>query len=126
MSEIRRDEIIYEEGWREEKPLSEERAAPSGEIPAEQTDAPPQKEKQDGSRPLLTVLQLVLCMAAALVLFLLKAMDSSAYHGFMSAYAEEMAKPVVSQKVFDAVDWNALFGGGKVTVTATPDELPDR
>ena len=118
MSEIRRDEIIYEEGWREEKPLSEERAAPSGEIPAEQTDAPPQKEKQDGSRPLLTVLQLVL--------FLLKAMDSSAYHGFMSAYAEEMAKPVVSQKVFDAVDWNALFGGGKVTVTATPDELPDR
>jgi len=123
MSEIRRDEIVYEEGWREAKadeplPLSESADA------EEKNSAEP--EKKESSRPLLTILQLVLCMAAALVLFILKAMDSGAYHSFMQSYDEEMSKPVISQKIFDAVDWNALLGSDHVKVTATSDELPTR
>ena len=123
MSEIRRDEIVYEEGWRDTQPdgFTEE---PPEEHPEENQTG---KRKKDAApRPLLTVLQLILCMSAALVLFILKAMDSGAFHDFMSAYHDEMSKPVISQKVFDAVDWNALFGGGHVTVTATPDELSPR
>lgn len=121
MSEIRRDEIVYEEGWRDKK-------TPVEDIPSPEDEREPQKpeDKSERSRPLLTILQLILCMAAALVLFLLKAMDSGAYHDFMNAYDEEMAKPVVSQKVFDAVDWNALLRSDSVTVTASPDELPSR
>ncbi len=121
MSEIRRDEIIYEEGWRDNH-------ADATPEPAEETEekSPAPESREEQSRPLLTILQLVLCMAAALVLFLLKAMDSGAYHSFMRAYQEEMSKPVISQEVFDAIDWNSIFGGKQVTVTATPDELPAR
>lgn len=121
MGEIRRDEIVYEEGWRDSKD-------PVEDIPSPKEDKEPQKPDgdPDRSRPLLTILQLILCMAAALVLFILKAMDSGAYHDFMNAYGEEMAKPVVSQKVFDAVDWNALLRSDSVTVTASPDELSPR
>ncbi len=119
MSEIRRSEIIYEEGWREAKATEPEPET------TEETAEKPLPEKEE-SRPLLAILQLILCMVAALVLFLLKAMDSGAYHSFMQGYAEEMSKPVISQKVFDAVDWNALFGAAQVTVTATPDEYPTR
>ncbi len=124
MSEIRRDEIVYEEGWRDAKDED-----PVDELTVEKPSGEPEKQpdiKEKGSRPLLTILQLVLCMAAALVLFVLKAMDSGAYHSFMKAYAEEMSKPVISQELFDAVDWNALFGAGPATVKATPDELPPR
>ncbi len=123
MSEIRRDEIVYEEGWRDtlpDEPVNE----PPEEHPEEKQTG--ERKKEAASRPLLTVLQLILCMSAALVLFILKALDSGAYHDFMSAYHDEMSKPVISQKVFDAVDWNAIFGGGHVTVTATPDELSPR
>lgn len=123
MSEIRRDEIIYEEGWRDAFSADREDEAAPAPSPEEPEGAP--EEKKDVSRPWLTILQLILCMIAALVLFLLKAMDSGAYHSFMQSYDEAMAKPVISQKVFDAVDWNALFGGNQVTV-ATPDELPPR
>ena len=123
MSEIRRDEIVYEEGWRD---------ATDGDTvdaPAEEASPEPEKrpdKKEKSSRPILTILQLVVCMAAALVLFVLKAMDSGAYHSFMKAYAEEMSKPVISQELFDAVDWNAMFGAGPATVKSTPDELPPR
>ena len=127
MNEIRRDEIVYEEGWRD---VRDDELTDTPDDSCEDSsgsDTPPQKENRSGgSRPILTILQLVLCMAAALAVFILKAMDSDAYHGFMKAYAEEMAKPVISQKVFDAVDWNALFGGSHVTVSSTPDEIPVR
>lgn len=124
MSEIRRDEIVYEEGWRDAAiPEQEEMSAQPEQEPTESLQ---DKEKESESRPLLTILQLVLCMAAALVLFLLKAMDSEAYHGFMHTYAEAMAKPVISQELFEKVDWNALFGGDHLTVTATPDEAARR
>lgn len=123
MSEIRRDEIVYEEGWRDHiTPPPAEETPPSGEDQKPSDTA----EKSDASRPLLTIIQLILCMLAALILFLLKAMDSGAYHEFMNAYDEEMQKPVISQKVFDAVDWNALFRTDSITVKATPDELPPR
>lgn len=123
MSENRRDEIVYEEGWRDAK--DEDATDASVEKPSDEPEKHPD-DKEKVSRPILTILQLVLCMAAALVLFVLKALDSGAYHGFMKAYTEEMSKPVISQELFDAVDWNALFGAGPATVKATPDELPPR
>lgn len=118
MSEIQRSEIIYEEGWHEAAPLMET------QIPLDEIE-PKEEEKvepRETSRPLLITLQLVLCLLAALVLFLLKAMDSGFYHDFMDYYHEELNKPVVSQDVFGAMDISRLFANDTVTVQATPDE----
>ena len=116
MSEFKRNEIIYEEGWRESSPITEK------ETPLDEAPAPverPQQEKEK-SKPLLITIQLVLSLLAALVLFLLKAMDSEGYYNFMDYYREELQKPVVSQEIFHAAD--ALFEQDPVTVQATPDE----
>ncbi|MBQ7218346.1 MAG: hypothetical protein IJS27_02475 [Ruminococcus sp.] len=126
MSEIRRDEIVYEEGWRDRKAEKAEENLPLAEDnPADPKPSEP-VDDTDRSRPLLIAIQLVLCMLAALVLFILKAMDSGAYHDFMDTYTEEMAKPVISQKVFDAVDWNRILRGDSVKITSTSDELSTR
>lgn len=116
MSEIKRNEIIYEEGWREASPIMEDN------IPLDEAAAStvqPQ-EDQEKSRPLLITIQLALSLLAALVLFLLKAMDSEGYYNFMDYYHEELQKPVVSQEIFHAAD--ALFEQNPVTMQATPDE----
>ena len=116
MSEIKRNEIIYEEGWREASPIMEE-DTPIDEAP-ESIERP--QEVHEKSRPLLITIQLALSLLAALVLFLLKAMDSEGYYNFMDYYHEELQKPVVSQEIFHAAD--ALFEQNPVTVQATPDE----
>lgn len=123
MSEIRRDEIVYEEGWRDRKT---DEPAPETVEETEKDNSSIPDRKGEISRPWLTILQLVLCMIAALVLFILKAMDSGTFHDFMQTYNEEMSKPVIAQSVFDAVDWNAIFGGSHAAVTSTPDERPTR
>jgi len=117
MSEMRRDEIIYEEGWREVQPPDEE-AAPLDETP------PPEPVRR--SAPLLISIQLVLCLIAALVLFILKAMDSEAYRAIMTAYKTQMARPVIAQEFFDAMDVSRLLQENAVTVSASPDELSPR
>ena len=116
MSEIKRNEIIYEEGWRDASPIMEK------ETPLDEAPAPVERPKQDDekSRPLLIMIQLALSLLAALVLFLLKAMDSEGYYNFMDYYREELQKPVVSQEFFHAAD--ALLEQDPVTVQATPDE----
>lgn len=123
MSEIRRDEIVYEEGWRDRKT---DEPAPETVEETEKDNSSIPDRKGEISRPWLTILQLILCMIAALVLFILKAMDSGTFHDFMQTYNEEMSKPVIAQSVFDAVDWNAIFGGSHAAVTSTPDERPTR
>ena len=116
MSEFKRNEIVYEEGWREASPIMEE------ETPLDEAPVQPQRPREDNekSRPLLITIQLVLSLLAALVLFLLKAMDSEGYYNFMDYYREELQKPVVSQEIFHAAD--ALLEQNPVTVQATPDE----
>ena len=116
MSEFKRNEIIYEEGWREASPIMEE------ETPLDEAPAPVERPQQENekSKPLLITIQLVLSLLAALVLFLLKAMDSEGYYNFMDYYREELQKPVVSQEIFRAAD--ALLEQNPVTVQATPDE----
>ena len=121
MSEIHRSEIIYEEGWRESAS-----AADAGDIPADEADSSPEAKAPEGGKPLLIALQLILCLLAALVLFLLKTMDSEPYHDFMTFYHEELNKPVISQGVFDALDISKLLEENSVTVQATPDEVPHR
>lgn len=116
MSEFKRNEIIYEEGWREASPPAEEET-PLDEAPA-RAERP--REENEKSRPLLITIQLVLSLLAALVLFLLKAMDSEGYYSFMDYYREELQKPVVSEEIFRSAD--ALFEQDPVTVQATPDE----
>lgn len=119
MSEIKHNEIIYEEGWREASPPVNEET----QIDEAQPSPDQPKDETDRSRPLLISIQLVLCLLAALVLFLLKAMDSEGYYNFMDYYREELQKPVISQEVFNAAD--ALFEQDPVTVQATPDETAD-
>lgn len=121
MSEMKRSEIIYEEGWRESAPaVSEETPVDEAPAAADAVPEPPQ------SKPLLISIQLALCLLAALVLFLLKAMDSEGYHTFMDFYREELQKPVISQELFSAADIGKLFSENAVTIQATPDEAADR
>ena len=117
MSEMRRDEIIYEEGWREAA------APPEEATPVDETQ-PHQPVKKP--TPLLISIQLVLCLIAALVLFILKAMDSEAYCAIMTAYKTQMARPVISQEFFDTMDVSRLLRENAVTVSASPDELSPR
>lgn len=121
MSEIKRNEIVYEEGWREAAPAVDAEV----ETPLDEAQSAPDQPKDDAerSRPLLITIQLTLSLLAALVLFLLKAMDSEGYYNFMDYYHEELQKPVVSQEVFSAAD--ELFELTPVTVEATPDETAD-
>lgn len=118
MSEIRRDEIIYEEGWRESAPPAE-----TEKVPIDEAEPEKEQKKQDGSKPLLISIQLVLCLITALALFLLKSMDSDFYRDFMDFYHDELNKPVISQGVFDTVDISKLFGGAPVS--AGTDEAAD-
>ena len=118
MSEFGHNEIIYEEGWRENTPVG------GDEPPADETpvDAAPSAVM---SKPLLISIQLILCVIAVIVLFILKAMDSPAYHNFMTWYKVEMNRPVISQEFFRTFDVSRL-AGGEVTVKASADELPPR
>ena len=118
MSDIKRNEIVYEEGWRETAPIVNET------VPIDEAQPDPvieQTERED-SKPLLITIQLVLCLLAALVLFLLKAMDSEGYYSFIDYYHEELQKPVVSEEVFRKADIGKLIAENPVEVQATPDE----
>ena len=121
MSEMKRSEIIYEEGWREAAPAADE------ELPVDESPASVEAPAEILSgKPLLISIQLILCLLAALVLFLLKAMDSEGYYRFMDYYHEELQKPIVSQELFSAADIGKLFSENAVTVQATPDETAHR
>lgn len=122
MSDIKRNEIVYEEGWRETAPVVNE------PVPIDEAQPDPvieQKERESG-KPLLITIQLVLCLLAALVLFLLKAMDSEGYYSFIDYYHEELQKPVVSEEVFRKADIGKLIAENPVEVQATPDEAAHR
>lgn len=121
MNEIHRSEIIYEEGWRESAP-----APDTEDIPVDEAEIPPAAAAPESGKPFLIGLQLILCLLAALVLFLLKTMDSGVYHDFMDYYHEELNKPVISQGVFDALDVSRLLEENTVAVQATPDEAAHR
>ena len=120
MSEYRHNEIIYEEGWRE---AAEPQVSPT----AEETPADELAPGEDnGSRPLLITIRLILCLLAAAVLFILRAMDSEWYHDFMTFYRVEMNRPVIAQDFFEALDLSQVFGKSGVEVKASPDELLHR
>ena len=121
MSEIRQSEIIYEEGWRQNTPVPVE--PPADEKPL---DEQPPQQKAPEARPLLTVIRLILCLAAALTLFLLKTMGSGVYDAFIQYYREELQKPLISQGVFDAADVSRLFSESPIAVQSTPDEAAPR
>lgn len=122
MSDIKRNEIVYEEGWRETAPVVNET------VPIDEAQPEPVigQTEREGSRPLLITIQLVLCLLAALVLFLLKAMDSEGYYSFIDYYHEELQKPVVSEEVFCKADIGKLIAEDPVEVQATPDEAAHR
>ena len=111
MSEIKRNEIIYEEGWRDSSihPDIED----DNVEPPEDTGAQPEFGK-----PLLISIQLIVCLLIALVLFLLKTMSSGYYDAFMDYYHEELEKPVVSRGTFDTYDLSRLFPEEQVKATA--------
>ncbi len=119
MSEFERSEIVYEEGWRAQKPPVQREPEP---------EKTPETPQTDGGRPtpLLISIQLVLCGVAALVLFLLKAMDSPAYHGFMEWYRGEMSRPVISREFFGGSEDDRPATADEVRVEASADELLPR
>lgn len=126
MSEIQHSEIIYEEGWRESSPVTKLDEKSLDETPLDEEPQKDDDEKPAGSKPLLITIQLVLCLLAALALFLLKTMDSDIYHKIMDRYHEELQKPIISQDAFRSVDLSTMFGESAVKTEATPDELPTR
>lgn len=119
MSDSQRNQIIYEEGWRDSEPIG------GDGVPVDEA-AEPQTKPEDRSKPLLISIQLIVCIMAALVLFILKAMDSRAYHGFMTWYRVEMSRPVISQEFFERVGVGRLSTPDEVTVRESPDELLPR
>ena len=126
MSEIQHSEIIYEEGWRESSPVTKIEEKSLDETPLDEEPQKDDEEKPESSKPLLITIQLVLCLLAALALFLLKSMDSDLYHTFMDYYHEELQKPIVSQDSFRSVDLSGMFGEDTVKTEASSDELPPR
>lgn len=111
MSEIKRNEIIYEEGWRDNSvhpDIDDESLEP-----AENTEAKP-----EGGKPLLISIQLIVCLLLALVLYLLKATGSGYYDAFIEYYHEELEKPMVSRGTFDTYDLSRLFPEEQVQATA--------
>lgn len=121
MSDIKRNEIVYEEGWRETAPVV------NGTVPIDEAQPDPviEQTEREGGKLLITI-QLVLCLLAALVLFLLKAMDSEGYYSFIDYYHEELQKPVISEEVFRKADIGKLIAENPVEVQATPDEAAHR
>ena len=111
MSEIKRNEIIYEEGWRDNSLHPD-----IGDVIEESPENT--EEKPDGTKPLLISIQLILCLLIALVLFLFKTMDSGYYDAFMDYYHEELEKPVVSRSTFDTYDLSRLFPEEQIQATA--------
>lgn len=118
MSEFERSEIIYEEGWRSRKPP----VAPE----PESEEAPAPAAGDASPKPLLISIQLIVCAAAALVIFLLRAMDSPAYHGFMTEYKNEMNRPLISREFFGGADESLPASADEVRVEASPDEAAPR
>ena len=112
MDEIRKSEIIYEEGWRDRLPDKDD------ELPEEPLGEEQLPEPERGSGAFLLTVQLVVCIIVAIALLLLKSMDSGIYKGFSEWFLDELKKPVISQGVFSAID-DSLF---KNQAQASPDE----
>lgn len=108
MNEIKRSEIIYEEGWRESAP------SVTIEEPSE-NPTEPAAEATGKSVPLLSILRLAVCLLLALALFLLRSMGSEAYDAFMDFWHEELEKPVVPQGAFSSLDVSRLFPSEQAT-----------
>lgn len=119
MSDNERNEIIYEEGWRDADPPAAD-GLPLDEVPA------PAELNKPSSMPLLISIQLGVCILAAAALFILRAMDSPAYRGFMTWYKVEMNKTLISRDFFEQADLSRLASRDEVKVKASPDELPHR
>ena len=113
--EAMHSEIIYEEGWRGREPETDD-------VPPVDETAPDSSRR--GSFPLLITIRLILCLIGAAVLFVMRAMDSDAYHGFMSVYKAEMNKPLISQELFRSLGPAGLASRDEVSVRASTDELP--
>lgn len=122
MSELQHNEIIYEEGWRDASPRAE---IETDDVPLDEQPAA-EEEKKPVSRPLLISIQLVLCLLAVLVLFVLRSMDSEVYRSFMGFYRDELNRPLISRGVFDTLDISRLFDPELFTVTESDNELPHR
>lgn len=104
MNEIKRSEIIYEEGWRENtSDFSADSGTPEDELPPM---SEPESEKE--SKLLLVTVQLIICIILALAVLLLKVTNSALYRGFMDYFNDELKKPVISQGVFSTID-ESLF-----------------
>lgn len=113
-TENKTNEIVYDEGFQSvSKRL--EKAKEDEPIPIDEQKPEP---KSDRVKPLLITIQLILCLAAALSLFLLKSTGSALYDAFRARYDEEMQKPLISQGVFDHAGLDRLFS------PATTDEIP--
>ena len=115
MSEIKRSEIIYEEGWRDAAKAEKE---PAAEQPEPQPDS-----KDSGPAPLLMIIQLAVCVTAALALTVLRAMDSDIYHGIMTAYRVEMNKPLISRELFESPFESIPTQADATVHKASADEL---
>ena len=122
MSDFERDEIIYEEGWRDNR-TDIDIGTPAEEVPVDEAAAG-DAEASKGPIPLLISIQLGLFLVTVLVILLLKAMDSAAYHEIMSYYKVEMNKPVISQELFESIDLIGKASKTEVDVKASADELP--
>lgn len=120
--DYRNDEIIYEEDWQTvtdnvQKTCSNDSDAPNNEPAVEPT------EKKHKPIAIITI-QLIICLAVAFVIFMLRSMNSDTYHKLCDWYDDNMSKTLISQETFDSIDLSEYFtyftdNGDK----ASPDEI---
>lgn len=123
MEDFRKDEIIYDEDWKQfdEPVLVENDKSESVIETAEKEVAKPEKRKR--VFPSLVTIQLIVCLLIAFLVFMLKAMNSDTYAQLCKYYDELMQKTLLSSSVFEDIDLSKYFESTADEVIATNDEV---
>ena len=122
MEDFRKDEIIYDEDWKqfEEPVLVEKRESDREEELKVETVVKPKNKR---TFPALITIQLVLCLIIAFLVFMLKAMNSETYAQLCKYYDELMQNTLLSSSVFEDIDLSHYFEATADQAQATNDEV---
>lgn len=123
MEDFRKDEIFYDEDWKQfDEPVLVEKTEhdSENEEPAKKVEKP---EKRKRTFPSLITIQLVVCLIIAFLVFMLKAMNSDTYKQLCKYYDELMQETLLSNSVFEDIDLSQYFEATADEATATNDEV---
>ncbi len=119
MNNNRLDDITYDENWLSfDEPLDLPENTDEYKVEQEQHKKP--DKKKEGTFPTLIGIQLLICLAIAFVIFILKSMDSDVYNKISDFYNDRMRSTLVSNKKFEDIDLSSYFNS--TNDQATPSQ----